>query len=37
MEDLEIVERVGNNKSKKTNLGNYTPSVLTTCEPNSSK
>ncbi len=28
MEDLEIVERVGNNKSKKTKLGVYTPSNL---------
>jgi hypothetical protein len=38
MEDLEIVERVGNNKSKKTKLGVYTPLDLikTTHEPHSS-
>ncbi len=34
-EDLEIVESVGNNKSKKTKLGIYTPSdpIKTTHEP----
>jgi hypothetical protein len=37
-EDLEIVERVGNKKSKKTKLDIYTPSKLikTTHEPHSS-
>jgi hypothetical protein len=37
MEDLEIVERVGNNKSKKTKLDVYTPSNLikTTHKPHS--
>jgi hypothetical protein len=39
MEDQEIVERVGNNKSKKTKVGNYTPSdpIKTTSKPTSSK
>jgi hypothetical protein len=38
-EDLDIVERVGKLKSKKTKLSNYTPSdpIKTTHELNSSK